>query len=91
MYYARSIDACMLPDINKISAYPTEDTNKKCTILMAYTHSYPNAVIRYYASDMRLYIYSDAAYFVMPNAKSRGAGHFYLRNYPTNPVNPLVK
>ena len=41
---------------------------------MDYAHSYPNTVIGYHASDMRLHIDSDAAYLVMTNAKSRGAG-----------------
>jgi len=58
---------------------------------MDYSHSCPNAVICYHASDMRLRIDFDTAYLSITNAKSRGAGHFYLSNYPTNPVNPLVK
>ena len=94
LYYTRSTNACMLPAINEISAsqaQPIEYTNKRCTILMDYNHTYPNAVIHYHVIDMRLHIDSDAAYLVMPNARSRGARHFYLSNHPTNPVDPLIK
>ena len=84
----------MLPAINKISAsqaHSTKDTNRKCKMLMDYTHSYPNAVIRYPDSDMRLHIDSDVAYLSMSNARSCGARYFYLSKHPTNPVNLLVK
>ena len=47
---------------------------------MNYAHTYPDAKIRYHASDMQLYIDSDAAYLVLHQARSRGAGHFYFSN-----------
>ena len=40
---------------------------------MDYAHIYPDAKIRYYASDMQLYIDLDTAYLVLPKARSRGA------------------
>ena len=33
---------------------------------------------------MKLHVEIDAAYLVLPNAKSRVAGHFYLSTYPTH-------
>jgi len=45
---------------------------------MDYAHTYPNAILRYYASDMCLHVDSDAAFLVLPKARSRGAGHFYF-------------
>ena len=60
-------------------------------MLMDYAHAYPNAVIRYHASDMRVHVDYNTVYFVMPNARSCGAGHFCLSNLPTNPVDPLIK
>ena len=81
LYYSRAVDPCMLPAINEISsqqAQPTTETNDKVTMLMDYAHTYPTATIRYHASDMQLHIDSDAAYLVLPKARSRGAGHFYL-------------
>ena len=49
---------------------------------MDYIATYPNTVIRYYASDMYLHIDSGAAYLVLPKARTRGAGHFFLSNTP---------
>ncbi len=48
--------------------------------------------LRFYASDMMLYVDSDAAYLVAPKAKSRIAGYFYCSNAsqstpPTPPLN----
>ena len=45
---------------------------------MDYVHTYPNATIRYHASDMCLHIDYDAEYLVHIQAQSRVAGHFYL-------------
>ena len=47
---------------------------------MDYLHTHPNAVIRYHASNMILYIESDAAYLVLPQARSCVASIFYLSN-----------
>ena len=47
-------------------------------MLMDYAHTYPNATIRYHASDMCLHIDSDAAYKFQPQSCIRVAVHFYL-------------
>ena len=49
---------------------------------MDYLNTYPNAKLRYYAGHMKLMVDSDAAYLVLPNARSRVAGHFYLEALP---------
>ena len=54
----------------------------QCKMLMDYLHTYPNAIIRYTKSDMILYVDSDAAYLVLPKARSRVAGHYYLGTMP---------
>ena len=51
---------------------------------MDYMATYPNSVIRYYASDMIMHVDSDAAYLVAPGAKSRIAGYYYLSDHPKN-------
>ena len=56
--------------------YFTEAFRKEYIIY--YAHIYPNATIRYHASDMCLHTDSDEAYLVQPQAGSRVAGHFYL-------------
>ena len=49
-------------------------------MLLDYLHTYPNAKVRFFASDMKLQIDSDAAYLVAPKAKSRIAGFFQCTN-----------
>jgi hypothetical protein len=71
----------MLPALNGISskqAKATEQTNKQCKMLLDYAATYPNAKLHYYTSDMQLQVDSDDAYLVLPQAKSRYAGFFYL-------------
>jgi len=65
-----------------INLIPTQKTMKKIKQLLDYAATYPNAVIRYYASDMILHAESDAAYLVLPKARSRIAGYFYLSSKP---------
>ena len=88
LYYARAVDPTMLPAINEISgsqSSPTEQTLHACTMLMDYASTYPLAILRYHASDMALHIDSDAAYLVLPNARSRYAGHYFLSDRPLPP------
>ena len=47
---------------------------------MDYLHTQLDAVVRFHASDMILYIESDTAYLVLPKACSRFARIFYLSN-----------
>jgi hypothetical protein len=81
------VDPTILPALNEISnhqAKPTVVTGKACGLLLDYLATYPNATIRYYASDMILHIVADAAYLVLPNARSRCAGLYYLSDLPTS-------
>ena len=59
-----------LNDIGTSQAKPTKYTKEECQQLMDYAATYPNTVVRYYASGMILFVDSDAAYLVLPNAKS---------------------
>ena len=54
-------------------------------MLLDYLNFYSNAKIRFYSSDMRLYVDSDAAYLVAPKAKSRIAGYFYCSSTGSPP------
>ena len=70
-YYTKGIDLTMIVAVNEVAyqqAAPTQETVKKCNMIMDYAHTYPNATIRYHASDMCLHIDSDAAYLVQPQA-----------------------
>jgi hypothetical protein len=88
LYYARAVDPTMPPALNAISAQqssPTALTIDKCNQLLDYAATYPNAVIRYHASQMVLHVDTDAAYLVLPKARSRIAGHYFLSNLPPPP------
>ena len=52
--------------------------------------TYPQPILRYYASDMLLTAESDAAYLVLPKARSQAAGIFYLHNHPTSKPHPTL-
>ena len=71
LYYSRAVNPTLLVALNKIAtsqANPTERTKAKVQWLLDYVATYLNANIRFYKSDMILYIDSDAAYLVLPNA-----------------------
>ena len=84
------MDNTILTSINNISAMQAKSTKltlQKIQMLLDYLHTYPNAKVRFYASDMKLQIDSDAAYLVAPKAKSRIAGFSQCTN-STSPLNP---
>ena len=76
-----------LNEISCIQARPTKDTMAKAKWFLDYAATYPNATIRYHARKMVLHIDSDAAYLVMPEARSVYAGHFYLSDWPRDKPN----
>ena len=83
LFYGRAIDNTMLTALNEISTVQTKATEDKkiaTNKLLDYAATYPDTKLRFYASDMILYVESDAAYLVQPNAKSRIAEFFYLSN-----------
>ena len=92
LYYARAIDNTThvaINDLGTTQAKPTKKTNDQAVMLMDYLFTHPDAKIRYHASGMQLYIDSDAAYLVAPQAKSRIAGYFYLSDkYTQGSGNP---
>ena len=57
---------------------------------MDYVHTYPNAYIRFYASDMILHVDSDADYLVAPKARIRIAGYFQLSDHPNITKHPKL-
>ena len=57
---------------------------------MDYIHTYLNAYIRFYTSDMILHVDSDAAYLVALQARSRIAGYFYLLDHPNITKHPKL-
>ena len=75
------VDPCILVVLNEIGAKQskaTTDTMEKANWLMDLLHTYPNAVIHFYASEMILNISSDAAYLMQTKTSSRIAVHYRL-------------
>ena len=81
LFYARGTDPTMLVALNEIGtqqATPTQHTKQHTNRLLDYAASHKDATIRYYGSDMVLRVTSDAAYLVLPQARSRAGGHYFL-------------
>jgi hypothetical protein len=79
LYYGRAIDYTILPALNDIArqqAKPTVTTMIRARQLLDYVRTYPTTILRYHASAMILHVDSDAAYLVLPEAKSRIASYY---------------
>lgn len=85
LYYGRAIDNTMLVSLGAIAATqstPTELTLDECVHLLNYAASHPDAVVRYTASDMCLWIHTDASYLSEAQARSRAGAFFFLSHHP---------
>ena len=85
LYYGRAIDYTILPALNDIArqqAKPTVTTMIRVRQLLDYVGTYPTTFLRYHSSAMILHVDSDAAYLVLPEAKSRIAGFYWLSSIP---------
>jgi hypothetical protein len=77
LYYARAVDPTLIMRINVLASEQsraTADTADKVIRLLNYCNTHPETKIRYHASDMILYIHSDASYLSEREAKSRAGG-----------------
>ena len=71
LYYARAVDPTILIALSDIATQqnePTENTRKRVEQLLDYMATHPMTKIRFRASDMILYIHSDASYLSAPKA-----------------------
>ena len=94
LYYGRAVEHPILVALNEISTqqtHPTQKVMKKVKQLLDFVSTYPDATLRYYASNMILHVDSDAAYLVLPHAKSRVGGYFYLSSTPPTNINNIPK
>ncbi len=85
LYYARAVDSMILKALSEISsqqASPTKNTMKCVNHFLHYMWTHPDAIIRYRASDMILYVHSDASYLSAPKARSCACGYFFLSSLP---------
>jgi hypothetical protein len=91
LFYARAVDVTMLKAIGTLAtqqAHPTKHTMQGITKLLNYAASNPEASLRYHASDMCLWIDSDASYLSESNARSTCAGYHFLSDRPSDPTKP---
>ena len=96
LYKGLGIDSTILVTLNEIGGQQstaTTDSEKKCVKLMDYLHTHPSAVVRFHASDMILYVESDAAYLVLPQALSCVGSILYLSNATSGrpPLNRAIQ
>ncbi|MGL5936068.1 MAG: reverse transcriptase domain-containing protein, partial [Cetobacterium sp.] len=74
LFYGRAVDNTMLTALGTLASAQsagTERTMDALTQLLDYAATHPNAKVRYHASDMILYVHSDASYLSEPKARSR--------------------
>ena len=91
LYYGIALDKTLLVALNDISLEQykaTNNTSKNITKLLNYLAPHPEAVIKYHASGMQLYIHSDSFYLSVSKARSRAGGIHYLSDPPPNPQDP---
>jgi len=89
LHCARAVDSTMLKALNAIAsqqAKGAEATMKAVTHLLNCAAAHPNAVVRFHASDMVLWVDSDASYLSEPEARSCCAGHHCLSSRPADPA-----
>ena len=81
MWYMWSCDITTTKALNAIGreqSKATETTRMWSNWLLDYLATHPDAKIRYWQSEMRLLIHSDASLLVEWDAKSNYRGYFYL-------------
>ena len=85
LYYGRAMHGTILTALNDIGSQqvkPTKNTNGEAGWLLDYLYIHPDAELLFKASDMILWVNSDAAYLVKPGAKSRMVDFYYLSSHP---------
>jgi hypothetical protein len=81
------VDTNILKALNSLArqqSKPTATTAQRTDQLLDYLATHPDAVIRYYGSDMILQVHSDASYFNEPDGRSTAGGHYFLGNLPVD-------
>ena len=95
LWYARGVDGTMLKAVNSVGsaqAKPTDNVLAAALYILHYGHTYPNASITYYASDMILSIDADASYLGETNSRSRAACTFkFVTKDNPDYVNGLIE
>ena len=91
LYYSIAVDPTMLTALGSISAQQSKGTDKTYADtlwLLNYAATHLDSKIRYTASDMILYIHSDASYLSEPRSRSRAGGHYFLSDKQPDTTTP---
>ncbi len=68
----------------KLNCKGTTSTMEKAKQLLDYLTTYPNAIIRFWASDMIINVHSDPSYLSELDARRKACGHFFMGWSPVN-------
>ena len=81
LFYARAIDMTILHSLSAIASEqskPTKKTLERIKQLLDYMATHPDAIVRFYASDMVLNLHSDASCLLAGQGRSGAGGYFFL-------------
>jgi hypothetical protein len=87
LYYAWAIDITVLMALSSIAieqSKGTTNTMTKAKQLLDYLATYPDATMRYRASDMIMNVHFNASYLSKANVRSQACGHFFMGWSPTD-------
>jgi len=90
LYYARAVDATMLPALSAIAsdqATPTQNTMANCQQFLDYAATQEESVLTYKASNMILAIHSNSSYLNEKHSRSQVGGHHFWSSNTDNPDN----
>eukprot|EP00957_Ditylum_brightwellii_P103266 7870799-Ditylum_brightwellii.AAC.1 len=94
LYCARQVDPTMMVAIGTIAAAQSKGTEAMVKVLehlLDYCASHPSATIRYTPSNMLMKVHSDDSYLLVPEARSREGGYFFLGSEQDDQMNgPLL-
>ncbi len=68
-------------------ATPTEQTMQNCLQFLDYAALQEEAIITYWASNMKLAIHNNASYLSKPKARSQAGGHMFMAGTEEIPIN----
>ena len=89
-FYADTVDATMIMPVSALSTdannVETRELERRKNHFLDYVATYPDAKLKYIASDMHLWAHTDASYLSEPRARSRAGGFYYLSSKPNLPI-----
>ncbi len=90
LFLVRAVDSTKLTPLSALAskqAAPTEKSMQKCLQFLDYVALQEDAIVAYWASDMKLVIHSDPSYLLEPTACSRADGHMFMAGMEEIPIN----